>query len=494
MIHRQKIDLDYERKLIANMILSTDFLKEISSILNIKHLKSHYTQTVAEWVLEYYEEFSEAPGKNIQDIYFQKKIALISEEDSDMVATFLSNLSTDFGKQLNNVGFSVKEAIHYLKMRSLEFTNKKISECLTSNNVEEAEKCVSEYDRIELNSIKGINVLTDIDSIQNAFLDKDEHLFMFPGIIGEVLGYFDRGDFISYAAFAKRSKTTNLLYAMQQAVLAGRKVVFISLEMTENQVLRRIWESISGYPRKSQEIVIPEFVTLNNEKVSEGKKYGIKYNKIYREGFPIERGVLAKIIEQTLQYIREGDIKLITTQGIGIKDINNILNNLNNYENFIPDVVFLDYADLLIPDRYQKDYRQQLNDIWISLRNMAKERNIALFTVTQFNRGGANNDGNEEQIAEDIRKIAHVTKMIAINQTKKERFEGIMRLSILAQREGAWTTDHVLCLSCLDIAKPILDSRMANEVDYDRGEYKTKWKEKETGKGEKEKSKKWDSF
>jgi hypothetical protein len=30
----------------------------------------------------------------------------------------------------------------------------------------------------------------------------------------------------------------------------------------------------------------------------------------------------------------------------------------------------------------------------------------------------------------------------------------------------------VLCLSCLDIARPCLDSRMADEVHYEKGEYR----------------------
>lgn len=470
MIERKKIVLDLERKLITNMIISDAFLREIVPVLKPSNLKSQYTQLVARWVLDYYNEFNEAPKKNIQEIYLLKRKEIDDDEVIELIGTFLQNLSDEVP---NNINFSVKQAIDYLKQRSLEITNEALKQAIQTNDLLEAENVIGNYSRIELLSIKGIDVLTDVDSIHEAFNTTDEVLFSMSGKLGEILGTFSRGDFVSYLAFAKRGKTTWLLSTAQEALRKENNVVFISLEMTQNQIIRRLWESFAGRPKEDKEIILPKFISLPIDMREDEKVWGVKFDTEFREGFPRDRKSIENEIVRLSRYLKRGKLKLITlpARSATVKDINNHLTNLMIYEDFVPDVIIIDYADLLSPT-IKQEHRHQLDDIWAELRKMAVEWNSCLITVSQSNRGSANSDLSEESIAEDIRKIAHVTKMIGINQTRKEHKQGLYRLSLLAQREGLTIRDHVLCLSCLDIARPCLDSRMADEVLYEKGEYR----------------------
>jgi replicative DNA helicase len=191
--------------------------------------------------------------------------------------------------------------------------------------------------------------------------------------------------------------------------------------MTQNQIIRRLWESFAGRPKEDREIILPKFIQLPIDMQEDEKLWGIRFDTEFREGFPRDRDLIEQEMVRLKRYLKRGRLKLITlpARSATTKDINNHLTNLMIYEDFIPDVIIIDYADLLSPG-IRQEHRHQLDDIWAELRKMAIEWDSCLITVSQSNRGSANSDLSEESIAEDIRKIAHVTKMIGINQTRKE--------------------------------------------------------------------------
>jgi hypothetical protein len=104
-----------------------------------------------------------------------------------------------------------------------------------------------------------------------------------------------------------------------------------------------------------------------------------------------------------------------------------------------------------------------LNDIWRGLRNIARDRNILVVTASQAAKDTFDRDMKEGDVAEDIRKIAHCTSALGLNQRKDEKEKGIMRVRQLAIREGRQVMDQAVILQCLDIGKPCLDSRLLKE-------------------------------
>jgi len=331
---------------------------------------------------------------------------------------------------------------------------------------------------ISLSKLQSVNKIlqdTDLNRLLNADIVWDEIVkITYKGVEDtydiEVPDYhnFIANDIVSH-------NSTFLLYTAEKALMAGNNVVFISLEMTENQVIRRKWESLTCRPRTDQEITLPMFIDIPIDRQVDGKKYNIKNDIVFRKGIPTDIDEIKEMQNGATKYIKDGGLRLITlpARSVTVNDIQTHLSNLELYENFVPDVIIIDYADL-IASSMKGEFRHQLDDIWANLRKLAVERNCCVVTVSQSNRGSANTDLSEESIAEDIRKIAHVTKMIGINQSKFEQKQQIYRLSVLAQREGKLIRDYVMCLSCLDIAKPVLDSRLADEVEYDKGDNKNK--------------------
>jgi hypothetical protein len=64
-----------------------------------------------------------------------------------------------------------------------------------------------------------------------------------------------------------------------------------------------------------------------------------------------------------------------------------------------------------------------------------------------------------EHFSEDKRKMAHVTGMVGINQTRREKERGVYRLNWVVLREGEFIEEHCVHVAgCLGLANPAMKS------------------------------------
>ena len=129
-------------------------------------------------------------------------------------------------------------------------------------------------------------------------------------------------------------------------------------------------------------------------------------------------------------------------------------------EGFIPDVVIIDYADIMGPENPRLESRHQHNERWQNMRALATERHCAVLTATQADAQSYETRAiGMKHFTEDKRKLSHVTGMWTLNQTAREKEEGIMRVGELVVREDDFDIrKHVSVLQCLKIGRPYLGS------------------------------------
>ena len=116
-------------------------------------------------------------------------------------------------------------------------------------------------------------------------------------------------------------------------------------------------------------------------------------------------------------------------------------------EGWEPDVIVIDYADILKPEAHCKtwEYRQQINETWKVLRRISQTFHILVVTATQTSASSYNSPTiKKTDFSEDKRKAAHITGMLGINQTSEEKSQGIYRLNWVFLRDGAWTDTQVV--------------------------------------------------
>jgi replicative DNA helicase len=109
------------------------------------------------------------------------------------------------------------------------------------------------------------------------------------------------------------------------------------------------------------------------------------------------------------------------------------LDNLEQTEKFVPDLLIVDYPDLMKIDK--DNFRLALDEIFKELRGIAVSRNIALAAVSQSHRSAAKaKQVGMDNVAEAYSKIAHSDIVLTYTQTIQEQKLGLARLFVAKGR------------------------------------------------------------
>jgi len=453
---RHEIKKDEEKRIITGMIIDDEYLRQISIFLKVELLELSYARKVARMCLDYLNLTEKAPRGNIEDM-FQQALSggRLEEGEASLIETFLTNLSSEFvsKKTKFNTEYEISQARNYLRRRALLDTTSRVKEKISLGNLDEAEKIIMSYNEVGKDFLKCEDILNDEDVIRSTFV-LDDVLFKFPGALGQMMGWLKRGDFIAFTAPAKRGKSWWLMETAIKGMMAGCKVLFINLEMSHKEINRRFYQRILGEVamwEKDKTVSIPYYDDFGGIGYRKKEKEGIKIQTVIDKGKSIQ------------QHIRTGGLRILSEAagGIAPDDLYVVLDNLEYFENFKPDIIIGDYADLMVAGKKYSDPRDQINIVWRDLRGLAQKRNCLLATASHSNKSTFNKESIEQSdIVEDIRKLNHVTSMFALNQTAKEKEENIMRVGTLGIRGAGFSLlNEVQVLQQLKIGKPYIDSK-----------------------------------
>lgn len=456
-IVRKPIDNKQEKKIVGAMITSSEYLQRIEPIFDPRLFQSKAAAQSAKWCIEYFRQYKQSANEHIKELW-EAAEETISEEDHATIGEFLSQ-SLEFELDENsNVPYLIDETEVYFKLRQIERLRDTLTNHLVNGTALEAEKEIANFRRVEKPSGAGVNILTDRKEIYDAFDDDDrDYLFGFPGALKDTIGTLSREDFLAITAPMKRGKTWWLIWIATIALLNKLSVLFISMEMSKKQMVRRIYSCLTGRPLTDKEVSIPFFDENNS----------IEYRKETREGLKFASAMKkAEGISKMIGKNNSLRLMAFPTRSVNVYDIQSHIANMEYYEDFIPDVIVIDYADILAPEPgASRDTRHRLDETWGALRGLAQSQKALVVTGSQSTRGTLSKDITQEDIAEDIRKLAHVTHMIALNQTAEDKRQNIMRVGMLANRHDEFFVDsEVVCLQQLAIGRPYLDSRTKKEL------------------------------
>jgi replicative DNA helicase len=198
------------------------------------------------------------------------------------------------------------------------------------------------------------------------------------------------------------------MFLANQAVsssLDGHKVLYISLEMSEDKVAQRL-DSIFSRIRQSDLTNKLELLEERLDMLSSIHKVG----KIWIKEFPTKRA--------------------------SINSIRAYLNQLRNYEEFVPDVIVIDYLELMTGDTSMPEYQLQ-ERLAQELRGLATEYDLLVWTATQTNREGKKVPIiTDAELADSYGKMRVCDLVFSINQTENEFDEGKARLYVMKSRNG----------------------------------------------------------
>jgi len=502
MLKRIPLDLGVEKRFLTGIIISKEFIQIIQPVFDYIYLQNDFAKTISRWVFAYYDKYKDVPGKHIQDIYQSRRKALDLDE-SEIIASFLESISDEYAEEKVpfNASYVADEVLDYFKKRELEIVSSNIQVLLEDGKISEAEDQLKGYKHVARITSDWFDPF-DRSEIIKSFKEDGNKLFTLHGQLGRLIGPFSRGWFIGVMGPMKRGKTWWLQELCTEAVEENLRVVLFSLEMTKRDISQRIYRRISalGDEDSDKRLIFPVFDCRLNQNgecerpqrtndrtllVDERKpifdpRFTYKVCTWCRENDPTmyqpeywfeskkgnpdlfeKRPVIKEVSKYKVMYgSNRLRVKSYPRFSANVEDLERDLDILYRQENFAPDVIVVDYADILKPEDSRQLGRDRLDDTWKSLGRMAGERHCLVITASQSNRQSIYKKRVEQDdTAEDIRKLAHVDVMLSLNQTKEEKLNGVMRVGILAHRHRDFNENLVcIVLQNLDIGQVNLDS------------------------------------
>lgn len=182
-------------------------------------------------------------------------------------------------------------------------------------------------------------------------------------------------------------------------------------------------------------------ITLELSKERVGLRFDSLHTKTEAKILFKDPDILKKKWDVLKKVSPNGDIliKEYPTKGATVLDFNIYLDELFIYNNFKPDILFVDYGDIVKPIRARdKDYSEQ-GEIFESLRKLAKERQIPVVTATQTTRDALEKHYSKIDMSKisDSFTIARIADAIyALAQTEEDREENRIYMKIVKNRNG----------------------------------------------------------
>ena len=471
---RTKIESNLERQFLVAMIVNKTFISSIGPTLDVSLLAAKYSQIVAEWCLSYFKLYGEAPGKALVSIYHawveKEKPA---EVDAESIHDLLESLSQQFDatpEPINTLHL-LDELTGYLNLRRVEKLKQDITYSVTFGKVDEAIAAIEGFRRISINGTVGYDPTKSQQALIRAFAEPMDPIIKFPGPAAD---FFDpaltRDALIGVQGVEKRGKTWWCLEFVHRTIAERRKVAMFEVgDLTEPQLTRRMAMRMAEIPmwlKQCREGVrIPTDIKLVH--TEDGKKPEIAH-MVQTYPSPLNQFIARRAQKD---YQRNHSISPNTnhvmfsahpTGTINVAGIQTILERWKNETGFVPDVIVIDYADILAPEDYRRDPRHQVNETWAALRRLSQVWHACVITPTQANATAYEAKTQRLGMAsEDKRKLAHVTGHLGLNQSDDEKRQGIMRLNWIVLRESEFLTDRCLYVAqCIPLGQALVRSVM----------------------------------
>lgn len=251
-------------------------------------------------------------------------------------------------------------------------------------------------------------------------------------------GGYSRKELVGVVASSGVGKS---LYLVNQSVVSlteGKKVLYISLEMSEDKIAARFDSIMTRI--KCRDLKNPDSKLKLKERLD-----------LFSDTFPGSQLV----------------IKEFPTGQATVNTIRALLVQLRNCEDFEPDVIVVDYLELMRPERFiEAEYMAQQR-IAEELRGLAVEKNILALTASQGNREAKKVKViTDSELAGSFGKIRVFDFCVSLNQTEEEYNEGKMRVHVMKARDSKTSYTmlmHVDYNTLVMQEAPLPDNRKADE-------------------------------
>lgn len=338
---------EFQEKLVQLILDDSQFGDQIEEVLDTNFFELKYLQVFTEIIYQYKNTYGTFPTRTTLEAMLRTELEkhnpVLQKQVRDFFAKLLSGSIEDVDDE-------------YVKVRSLDFCKKqKLKQAMIKSVTLMEKSSFDEISKIINNALKlGLDNDHGYDFIKH-FEERYKPRARDPVSTGWeifdglVQGGHGKGELGVVIASTGAGKSMMLVHLGAQAMLEGKNVVYYTLELSDVVIGRRFDSCLTKIP----------LLSLNSLKDEVLEKV---------------RDVPGKLI-----------IKEYPTKSVSPDSLRNHLRKLQQ-KDFKPDMIIVDYGDLLKPVSAQKEKRTELETIYEELRGIAGEFQCPLWTASQTNR------------------------------------------------------------------------------------------------------------
>tara|TARA_R100000805_G_C3623117_1_gene128691 strand:+ start:327 stop:1658 length:1332 start_codon:yes stop_codon:yes gene_type:complete len=386
----------FQENLCQLILEDRPFCDQIEEVLDVEFLELRYLQVFAKTIFNYRLKYGTHPTYDITATMLKSDLKAENEAVKKQVRDYFTRIMSGEVK-----------GTEYIKDRSLDFCRKQVLKGAMMKSIGLLK--TSSFDEIQKIIDDALKLGTD-NNFGHDFLKDFEQRFLVKSRDPISTGW-KRIDEICKGGIGKRElgvviaptgagKSMVLCHLGTQALKEGKTVIHYTLELADSVVGTRYDCCLSGVSLRDHKI--------NKEKI-----------------FDVVSEVDGHLI-----------IKEYPTKSASTNTIKTHIEKLKK-RGIEPDMIIVDYADLLRPVRNTSEKRHDLENIYEELRAIAQVYDCPLWTASQTNRSGLNAEViTMEAISEAFNKCFVADFICSLSRTVEDKNANTGRVFIAKNRNG----------------------------------------------------------
>ena len=384
---------EFQIKAISSLLTHKEFLTNIHDIISEEYFEKGAHKWVIKEIVKYYDKYHTTPSLEVLKVELQKI-------DNDV-------LKISIKEELKQAYVSSDDDLKYVQE---EFTN-------FCRNQQLKKALMSSVDLLKAGDFDGIRVLVDgalkagqdknvgheyNKDIEERYRENSRTVIPTPWErINDLLQVgLGNGDFGLIFGNPGGGKSWSLVALGGYAVRLGYNVLHYTLELGEDYVGKRYDAFFTQIPVNKTDQLKPKAEEIVPK---------LPGQLIIKE-YPTGRATVSTI---------ESHIAKVANMGVK------------------PDLVLIDYVDLLSSRKRTRERKEEIDDIYGSTKGLARELNIPIWSVSQVNRAGAKDEIIEgDKAAGSYDKLMITDFSMSLSRKKEDKVKGTGRFHIMKNRYG----------------------------------------------------------
>ena len=383
----------FQIKVLSSLLTHKEFLLNIQDVLSEEYFDNQAHKWIIKEILKYYQKYHTCPSMDVL------KVELKKIDNEVLQVSIKEQLREAYKASDEDLKYVEEEFSNFCKNQQLKKALLTSVDFLNAGDYDSIRHMIDNALKAGGDKNMGHEYNKDVESRY-----REDHRKIVPtpwNTFNELLqGGLGNGDFGLIFGSPGGGKSWSLVALGGYAVKLGYNVLHYTLELGADYVGRRY----------------DAFFT--NISVQDIAKYK------------------PKIEEAVAQLNGQLIIKEYPTGKASISTIESHVKKCIDLD-FKPDLIIIDYVDLLRSKKNNRERKDEIDDIYISTKGLARELNLPIWSVSQVNRAGAKDDIIEgDKAAGSYDKMMVTDVAISLSRKRQDKVNGTGRFHIMKNRYG----------------------------------------------------------